>query len=156
TLDASLKQARLLAARADELATLITDRRRALYARQLFEHSPSVLSPLLWLDAGRALLDELEALRHLLRAPSRALRDRDGLILSAMAALTLAALAFALVLLWRWWQRSIVAPSTAPTHFAKALASIRVFLRIAVTGPLAALAAIEVLEAFQLLPGRWG
>jgi small-conductance mechanosensitive channel len=61
-----------------------------------------------------------------------------------------------MALLWRWWQRSIVPPASAPSHFAKALASIRVLLRIAVTAPLAALAAIEVLEAFQLLPGRWG
>src|SRR5262249_34266230 len=82
---ASLKQTRLLAARADELATQIVERRRALYARQLFEQSPSVLSPLLWLDAGRALVDELEALSSMLRAAARALRDRDGLILSAMA-----------------------------------------------------------------------
>ena len=57
---------------------------------------------------------------------------------------------------WRWWQRRIVAPASAPSHFAKALASVGVFLRIAVTAPLAVLAAIEVLEAFQLLPDRWG
>jgi potassium efflux system protein len=156
TLDATLKQARLLSGRADELATQVVERRRTLYARQLFEQSPSVLSPLLWLDAARAFGAELGALGEMLRSAARALRDRDGAILSVMAALTLAALGVALALLWRWWQRSIVAPSTAPTHFAKALASIRVFLRIAVTAPLAALAAIEVLEAFQLLPDRWG
>jgi potassium-dependent mechanosensitive channel len=44
-LDPALKQARLLAARADELADQITERRRSLYAGQLFEPSPSVLSP---------------------------------------------------------------------------------------------------------------
>jgi potassium-dependent mechanosensitive channel len=80
-LDAGLKQARLLAARADELAGQVVDRRRALYARQLFEQSPSVLSPLLWLDAGRAFAGELGALGEMLRSAAKALRDRDGAIL---------------------------------------------------------------------------
>jgi potassium efflux system protein len=155
-LDATLKQARLLAARADELAAQVAERRRSLYARQLFQQSPSVLSPLLWLDAAKALAGELGGLGEILKAAANSLRDRDGLIRGVMAALTLVALGIAMVMLWRWWQRRIVAPVSAATQFAKALASIGVFLRIAVTAPLAVLAGIEVLEAYQLLPDRWG
>src|SRR6185295_12860841 len=45
TLDAVVKQARLLLARSDQLAEQITERRRDLYARHLFEPSPSAASP---------------------------------------------------------------------------------------------------------------
>ncbi len=54
-LDAPLKQLRLMAGRADQLADQINELRRAAYARQLFEQSPSVLSPSLWLESAQAL-----------------------------------------------------------------------------------------------------
>ena len=57
-LDATVKQTRLLAPRADQLAEQITERRRSTYAKQLFEQTPSVLSPSLWLEAAQALPDE--------------------------------------------------------------------------------------------------
>src|SRR6185295_4466607 len=47
-LDTAAKQARLLQARAEQLAVVISDRRRAVYAEMLFERSPSVLDPLFW------------------------------------------------------------------------------------------------------------
>jgi potassium efflux system protein len=154
-LDVALKQARLLAARADDLAAQITERRRSLYARQLLEPSPSVLSPFVWLDAAKALAEELGRLGELMQSTWASLRNEGGLIRGVLAALTLAALGIAMAMLWRWWQRRIVAPVAAPTRFAKALASTGVFLLVAVTAPLVTLAAIEVLEAYQLLPGRW-
>ena len=155
TLDASLKQARLLAARADELAAQITERRRSLYARQLFAPSPSVLSPLVWLDAANAFTEELGLLGELMQSAWVTLRNEGGLIRGVLAALTLAGLGIAMAMLWRWWQQRTVVPATAPTRFSKALASIGAFLRIALTAPLVTLAAIEVLVAFQLLPDRW-
>jgi potassium-dependent mechanosensitive channel len=160
-LDAGLKQARLLVARADELFAEITERRRSLYARQLFVQSSSVLSPFLWLDAGRALIEEVGVLGDWLGSAAAALVDRDVLLRSAMAALTLAGLAIAMAMAWRWWQRRVVGQAPAPADaaseglFAKALASIGAFVRIAVTGPLAMLAVIQVLEAYQLLSDRW-
>ena len=156
SLDPVLKQARLLAARADELADQITERRRSLYARQLFEPSPSVLSPFVWLDAAEAFAEELGLVGGLVRAWWASLRE-GGVIRAVLAALTLGALGVAIAMLWRWWQRRAVVPAAtaAPTRFAKVLASIGAFLRIAVTAPLVALVAIEVLEAYQLLPDRW-
>ncbi|MCC6777676.1 MAG: mechanosensitive ion channel family protein [Hyphomicrobiales bacterium] len=153
--DAVLKQTRLLTTRADELADQVAQRRRSLYARQLLEQSPSVLSPFLWLDAARALVEEWEALRELLATSWTALRDRDLALRGALAALLLGAIAAALLALWRWWQRRVAAPLIAPSRFGKVLASIGLLVRIAVTAPLAALAALQVLEGFGLLSDRW-
>ena len=151
----ALKQARLLAARADELAEQITERRRSLYARQLFEQSPSVLSPFVWLDAAKAFAEELGALGELIKSAWQSLPRRRRPPARRAGGAHLGRARHRLAMLWRWWQRRIVAPVSAPTRFAKVLASIGAFLRVAVTGPLAALAVIEVLEAFQLLPDRW-
>jgi potassium-dependent mechanosensitive channel len=155
-LDPALKQARLLAARADELSDQITERRRSLYAQQLFEPSPSVLSPFVWLDAAKAFAEELGLVGEMMRSWWVSLRREGGFVRAVLAALTLGGLGIAIAMLWRWWQRrTVVAAAEAPTRFAKVLASIGAFLRVAVTAPLVALAAIEVLEAYQLLPDRW-
>jgi potassium-dependent mechanosensitive channel len=153
-LDAVLKQARLLLARADQLAGQVTDRRRALYARQLFEQSPSVLSPSIWLEAGRALGGELSGFGALLRAWWDLLRDPDNRIRVLWAALALIALGAGLAALWRWWQRRIAATPGAATRFGKAVGSLAVMARIALTAPLVTFAVIEVLEALALLPDR--
>ena len=75
-IEAPLKQTRVLAERADQLSDQITERRRAAYARQLFEQSPSVLSPTLWLDSTHALGGELSELgrdaARLVRSDARA------------------------------------------------------------------------------------
>jgi potassium efflux system protein len=153
--DAALKQTRLLAARAEELAEQIAQRRRALYARQLLEQSPSVLSPLVWLDAAHALVDEAAALQELLATSWSALRDRDVLVRGMLALLMLGVLAVVLIVCWRWWQRRIVAPAAAPSRFGRVIAALGVLLRVAVTTPLAAVAVIQVLEGFGLLSDRW-
>jgi potassium-dependent mechanosensitive channel len=154
-LDPVLKQARLLAARTDELADQITERRRLLYAKQLFEPSPSVLSPFVWLDAAKAFAEELGLIGELMQSWWASLRRDGGLVRAVLATLTLGGLGIALVMLWRWWQRRTIARADVPTRFAKALASVGTFLRVAVTAPLMTFAAIEVLEAYQLLPDRW-
>jgi Protein of unknown function (DUF3772) len=163
-LDAKLKEARLLAARAEELTAQITERRRSLYAQQLFVQSPSVLSPLVWRDAAKAFAEEIGLLGEWLSSEASALSTPDRLLRVAMAALTLVVLGIAVMALWRWWQRR-VRPSVEPfplpppgdrpqRSFAKAVASFGAFLRIAITGPLAALAVVQVLEAYQLLSDR--
>ena len=88
SVDAALKHARLLAARADDLAAQINDHRRSLYARQLFEPSPSVLSPFLWVEAAKAFGEELGLLGELIASSWNSLREQDSLIRGAMAALT--------------------------------------------------------------------
>jgi potassium efflux system protein len=153
-LDAALKQTRSLLARADQLADQITERRRAAYASQLFAQTPSVLSPAIWLEAGRAVGGELAGAGDLMRAWWDLLRDPNNRIRVLWAVLALIVLAVAIVLLWRWWQRRIAAAPGAATRFGKALGSLGVLARAALTAPLVTFAVIEVLEGFALLPDR--
>ncbi len=153
-LDAPLKQARLLAARADQLAELITERRRSAYAEQLFEQTPSVLSPSLWLAAARALPDEFAGMAEVIGAWWELLREPDSAGRIAGAVLTLAAIAVAMLLFWRWLGRRIGTTPGAPTRFGKALTALGVLLRITLIPPLATVAVVAILENFQLLPGR--
>ena len=160
--DAPLKEARLLAARAEELAAQITERRRSLYAQQLFVQSPSVLSPFLWRDAAAAFAEEIGLFGEWLRSEASALAEPDRRFRLAMAALTLIALGIALAILWRWWQRRVIAavdpfptPGERPRRsFARAVASFGAFLRSAITGPLVTMAVVQILEAYQLLSER--
>ncbi len=160
-LDAHLKQARLLTARADELAEQIAERRRSLHAQQLFVQSPSILSPFFWIDAAKAFGEEAGVIGEWLKSTLDTLSDHDVLLRAAMAAVTLAVLGIAMAMLWRWWQRRVVAPvRPRPAEgregaFARALASIGAFVRIAVTGPLTAAVVIAVLDAYRLLSDRW-
>jgi len=112
-----------------------------------------VLSPSLWLESAQALGTEAAEFGQVLRSWGDMLRDREGLRRVGWAALTFLALGIAVVLLWRWWRRRGVVPG-APTRFGKAVAAIGVMLRIALAVPLATLAAVKVLENFQLLPER--
>jgi small-conductance mechanosensitive channel len=153
TLDAVVKQARLLLARSDQLAEQITERRRDLYARHLFEPSPSVASPSVWLAAGRAFGGEMASLGELLRSWWDLLRDRDARLRALWAALTLIALCAAMAVLWRRWRRGTAAGGVT-TRFGKALASLGVLMRTALTAPLLTLAVVQVLELFALLPER--
>jgi potassium efflux system protein len=153
-LDAALKEARLLTARADQLADQITERRRTTSARQLLAQTQSVLSPLFWLEAASALPGELESLAALLQSWARVVASPNGLVRVALAALTLATLGIGLVVLWRWWRRRIAAPSGVPTRFDRALMSFGASLRIALTTPSAVAVVVAVLEGFDLLPDR--
>ncbi len=163
-IDAPLKEARVLAARAEELATQITERRRSLYAQQLFVQSPSVLSPFLWRDAAKAFAEEISLFGEWLKSEASALAEPDRRFRLAMAALTLIVLGVALAIVWRWWQRRVAAPtaplSTLPAaeprgrSFARAVASFGAFLRIAITGPLVTVAVLQILDVYQLLSER--
>ncbi|MBV9261993.1 MAG: DUF3772 domain-containing protein, partial [Pseudolabrys sp.] len=66
-LDAALKQARLLASRAEQASADLLDRRRSAYAQEMLEQSSSALSPFFWIDAAGALSDEVSALGLVLR-----------------------------------------------------------------------------------------
>src|SRR5262245_27697750 len=54
SLDTGLKQARLLSLRAEDLVSRITDKRRALFTRELFGRSASALDPTFWTQAVNA------------------------------------------------------------------------------------------------------
>ena len=58
TYDGALKQARLLSVKTDQLNERISERRRTIYARMIFQRSASVLDPYFWIDAVKAVPEE--------------------------------------------------------------------------------------------------
>ncbi len=104
-IEGPLKQTKLLASRADQLADQITERRRAAYARQLFEQTPSVISPSLWLDSANALGRELSDLSRLLRAWFDQMRAPENWSHVAAAVATLLLLGLLMMLLRHWLKR---------------------------------------------------
>ena len=61
-IEAALKQARLLALRADQVSERINERRRVLFARELFTRSAGLLDPVFWRTAVDAATEEVAAL----------------------------------------------------------------------------------------------
>jgi potassium efflux system protein len=153
-LDGALKQTRLLAVHADQLAARLAERRQTLYARELFERSASVLNPLFWVEAAHALPEHLRNLGALLRWWARAVRDRGPLpILTAV--LLLAAIGFAAVAITRWWLPRFDIRSPAETRLAKARTGIVVFLWLTLRTPLILIVGLFELQVLGLWPGRF-
>jgi len=151
-IEAPLKQARSLAARGDQIADQITEQRRAAYARQLFEQSPSVLSPGLWLDSANALGSEIGDLVYSVRAWVDMLRAPENQSRVGVALLILLAIGVAVLLLRRWLRQYGARSPGTQTRFGKAVAALGVVLRIMLVAPLMTAAVVAVLEKFQLLP----
>src|ERR1700738_2006054 len=86
-LDGTLKQARVLSVRIDQLSERVAQKRHAMYARELFARSGSVLDPWFWPEAFHALPVELRRARALLEI----WRDErgDGTRLAAAALILL-------------------------------------------------------------------
>lgn len=103
--DESAKLSRSLQLQAEQIISGIADKRRALFARTLFEHGPSLFSPSLWLSLLSSLPDDVRALNLLARDWMLSVYSRTGdsgfflVILSAVAAIGL------------YWARSRYLPS---------------------------------------------
>jgi potassium efflux system protein len=149
-LDGTLKEARVLSVRSDQLSERIAQMRHALYARELFARSASVLDPFFWSEAARAL--PLELVR------AQALIDNWRTQRADPARLAAALLGFLLILavtiaLSRWWfPRLDAAP--ADTGAAKAWTALAVFAWLAARTPAASLAALSVADTLGLLTPR--
>src|ERR1044072_5087716 len=150
-LDAAVKQVQLLQTRATQLAGELSDRRLSAYAETMFRRSPTVLDPYFWRDVALALPAEGERLANFAGDWIAYARDKGGPARIASAALALAGLlAFAFGLI-RWWRRrAFIARIGA--RYGMALASLAVFLRRALTAPLAVFVLLELLDQFQLVP----
>ncbi len=159
-LDGALKQMKLLAVRADQLGERVTERRHSLYARQLFQRSPSVLDPFFWADVARAIPGEVRSISALLSLWAGDL-DRSKLVkLAAALALMLGIMLLARAISRHWLPRLDIGPR-ADTRFAKARAGLGVFVWLALRTPLVTAASILILGGFGLLSFRldeiaWG
>src|SRR5258708_3698793 len=107
-LDAALRQARLLALRADQLAAHISDLRRALVAGTLFARSAGLLDPAFWREAVHAAPGELAAIGQLLRSSWIMARGKIGPGGIALTTLILAGVAAAAAMLVRAWRRRLL------------------------------------------------
>ncbi len=149
-LDGTLKEARVLSVRSDQLSERIAQMRHALYARELFARSASVLDPFFWSEAARAL--PLELVR------AQALIDNWRTQRADPARLAAALLGFLLILavtiaLSRWWFPRLGA-APADTGAAKAWTALAVFAWLAARTPAASLAALSVADTLGLLTPR--
>ena len=153
-LDAELKQARLLAVRADQLAQSIIERRYSAYARELFTRSWSVLDPRFWIAVADALVDDSERVANLFVTWGRFIAEEGSTVrvLAALATLVIVFIAAALGLRrWNTWVRA----QHPASRFGKAMRSLMAFVRGAALAPLLVLAAVEIVKAFGLLPSQF-
>ncbi|MGL4441944.1 MAG: DUF3772 domain-containing protein, partial [Bosea sp. (in: a-proteobacteria)] len=65
--DEGAKLARALLLQGEQILSTVADRRRALFARTLFEHGPSLLTPSLWVSLLTSLPQDIQALNLLAR-----------------------------------------------------------------------------------------
>src|SRR5690348_847278 len=151
-LNDALKQAHLLVSRADDLAARVNERRRAIFANELFARTRSVFDPAFWREAAAGIPGELEGAEVLARAWRNHIRDKgSGAGATAAAVATFAALAVLGLLLGRWGRRGMALLATE-TRFGRVLAALMVFLQQALAVPIAVAAALVVLDAYGLVP----
>lgn len=151
--DGALKQARLLMLRADQISDRIVERRRAIFARELFHRSDSAANPSFWMQVAEALPRELRGVSFLLQSWAGYAREQGGIAHLIGAALTLAA---ALAGLWSaaaWLRRRDLAMMN-DGRFGKSVAALIVLARASALMPLSMLACLWVLDAFGLMPER--
>ncbi|MGE3986696.1 DUF3772 domain-containing protein [Pseudorhodoplanes sp.] len=155
-LDGALKQARLLALRADNLSARITDRRRALFTQQLLGRSSSALDPALWARAAKAAPDAWHGVVLVAQGWMDHLRaTATGWKIAAAGAALLVFFACAAVFL-RWFVRRDFRPKELGTRFAKSFFALLSLLRVTITAPAVVLGALLILSAFDLLTERVG
>jgi potassium-dependent mechanosensitive channel len=153
-LDAALKQARLLAVRAEQLNDRITERRRAIYAEALFERGASALDPRFWVAVAQALPNDVRSMGIVLRSWGSFLEDNADLPRTAAALVSLVAFALAWHAVVRWARRRAAAVAQPETRLVQASAAVWAFLRAALAGPVAVAVVLAVVETFGLMPQR--
>ena len=152
----TVKLARALLVQSDQLATAISDKRRALFADQLFTPSSSILSPTLWTDVAVNLGHDVRALLIVAQDTYSRAVDRAGLIGGLLIffglALTAAATAFA--------RRKVLAAIERTTLFGNPTAMQKGLRAIAFGGigfliPAAGTYAIgQAINGADILPAR--
>jgi len=154
TLNAELKQARLMAVRAEQLAQTIIERRYSAYARELFTRSWSILDPRFWGGVADALVDDSRRVANLGLNWLRFIAS-EGTVARVAAALATLFVAIIAVILglrqWRLWARA----QHPTSRFGKAVRSLMALVRGAVVAPLLVLAAVEILRIFGMLPPQF-
>ncbi len=99
------KRANLLELRAEQIASAIGDRRRALFAQEVFQSSSSILSPSLWLvvahETPRALANAQSAFSDFFLRAADIGAEGSAMTFGALALLLALALVAASIVAWR-------------------------------------------------------
>jgi small-conductance mechanosensitive channel len=151
--DGALKQARLLSVKTDQLNERISERRRTIYARMIFQRSASVLDPYFWIDAAKGIPEEIQSFSYALDS------WRDTLISAGWSRLSPAVFTLALIFaglfaVTIWWVPHFDNNPQGGTRLARARRGLLIFFWLFVRTLTAVVAAVMVLEAFGLLPYR--
>ena len=153
-LDSELKQARLLAVRADQLAQTITERRYAAYARELFKRSWSALDPDFWVQAATALVTDIRRVTNLVLTWWGIVSSESSALRIGGAGATLVVIAIAALFgrrRWRDWGMTVHPAS----RLGKATHSLWALIRTAAFEPILVLVIVQVLELYGLLPWQF-
>jgi potassium efflux system protein len=148
-IDAAIKQVQELQTRADQLATRLSERRRAAYSETLFRRSANVLDPYFWAQVVKALPDEADRLGNFARDIATYAREKGGTARLASACLALLGLMILVIALARWWRR-VALIGRVGTRYGKAVAALLVFVRSVLVLPLTVLIVVVLLDQFQL------
>jgi small-conductance mechanosensitive channel len=151
-LDAAVKQARLVALRADELNDRINQRRRTLLTGRLLVRSPGLLDAAFWRDAAVGTAAEAAAARDLVRSSWQFARDKIGAVALVATTLLVGACAVAAIWLTRTWRRRMVG-RPAETRFARALAAVIELASITLIAPAVLVAAVLAFESLGVVTG---
>jgi potassium-dependent mechanosensitive channel len=151
-----VKQARALAAEAEQTRTSITTGQRRLLTRSLFTKAASIASPALWRQVIREAPRTANAVEALFRdwfISAKERLDRQGLILFA-GSMGFMLVAYALLSRYAWHVLARNPTASEPSRFLKILGAWWVALLIAVP-PIAAIYFIGlVFEVFDLIDAR--
>ncbi len=162
TVDADLRQARLLSVRAGQISERLADKRRELLTRQLFERSASILDPNLWRDAAASLPRYAMGFGFFFDDWLRAVGNSGSLFGFVLLALTLA---LAVVLYWPVRRRLLAAPfgsrfsfaaTETPTAMQRTVIAAWMAIVNALLPAIAAFLVVRVMQSLQLVPFRFG
>ncbi len=151
-LDATAKRAKVMAVQAGQISDTILERRRALFAHDLFTRSASLLDPVLWTAVGAEIAGKSPRLLDFLD---------DWFFVSVLRlsplqrSILIALLGVIVLAYWPVWRVAVRIRSrdadADPTRLRKAAGALRVAVVTAVV-PIAAVLSLEGLSAFFDLP----
>ncbi len=154
--DDLLRFARVLIVQGEQVQARVSDRRRALFTKELLDRTYSIVSPQLWSRVLQMLPQELNALRYLFENSLGAVWGRldatkMGLLAGFVGLVLLGAIPLRR-LVHRFDQRDPAKPN--PTRRERALAASRIMVTRAVLAALPAFVIIEFLSLLGLLPDQ--
>ncbi len=148
--EGALKQAQLLADRADDLDGRINTRRRELFTGRLFAHSGAPFDPAFWRDFAAAAALEISGIGGLMNLWAVHVRSNIGTGELLGGAATLVAIAAAFWFLLRWERRLVRQP--LQRRFDKAMIALLVLCAHAAKLSLLVVGVVLVLRNGGLMP----